>query len=191
MEKYNFGQDDQYLLNENLLGIDNFDDLEVAEQFAFTVRSLEIEQGKCNFQQFDLDSLMKLHHYLFQDVYTFAGKVRDVQLIKGDTRFCQMQFIYPMCEKLFREMKNEPEWSTIDEAAKRLAYYKTELNMIHPFREGNGRTIRIFIRTYAKSKGYDWDFAKLDREGYMQAMIQSVLTTKQLEAIYKDTLIKL
>ena len=191
MEKYNFGHDDQYLLNENLLGIDNYDDLEVAEQFAFMVRSLEIEQGKCHFQQFDLDSLTKLHHYLFQDVYTFAGKVRDVQLVKGDTRFCQMQFILPMCEKLFREMKKEPDWLTIEEAAKRLAYYKTELNMIHPFREGNGRTIRIFIRAYAKSKGYDWDFAKLDREGYMQAMIQSVLTTKQLEAIYKETLIKL
>ena len=191
MEKYNFGQDDQYLLNENLLGIDNYNDLEVAEQFAFMVRSLEIEQGKYHFQQFNLDSLMKLHHYLFQDVYTFAGKVRDVQLVKGDTRFCQMQFIFPMCEKLFREMEKEPEWSTIEEAAKRLAYYKTELNMIHPFREGNGRTIRIFIRAYAKSKSYDWDFAKLDREGYMQAMIQSVLTTKQLEAIYKETLIKL
>ena len=96
MEKYNFGQDDSYLLNENLLGIDNLKDLEVAEQFAFTVRSLEIEQGKFTFQQYNLDSIMKLHHYLFQDIYTFAGKIRDVQLVKGDTRFCQMQYILPM-----------------------------------------------------------------------------------------------
>lgn len=191
MEKYNFGQNDLYLLNENLLGIDNLDDLEVAEQFAFTVRSLEIEQGKFTIHQFNLNALMKLHHYLFQDIYTFAGKIRDVQLVKGDTRFCQMQYILPMCEKLFHEIKKEPEWLTIEVAAKRLAYFKAELNMIHPFREGNGRTIRIFIRLYAKSKGYDWDYAKLDREGYMQAMIESVLTTKQLEAIYKETLIKL
>lgn len=191
MEKYNFGQNDFYLLSENLLGIDNLDDLEVAEQFAFTVRSLEIEQGKFTFHQFTLNSLMKLHHYLFQDVYSFAGKIRDVQLIKGDTRFCQMQYILPMCEKFFRELNKEPEWPTIEVAAKRLAYMKAELNMIHPFREGNGRTIRIFIRAYAQRKGYDWDFAKLDREGYMQAMIESVLTTKQLEVIYKETLIKL
>lgn len=191
MEKYNFGQDDSYLLNENLLGIDNLDDLEVAEQFAFTVRSLEIEQGKFTLQHYNLDSLMKLHYYLFQDIYTFAGKIREVQLVKGDTRFCQMQYIVPMCEQLFLKMKKEPQWHTIELAANRLAYYKAELNMIHPFREGNGRTIRIFLRAYAKSKGYDWDFAKLDREGYMQAMIEAVLTTKQLEAIYKETLIKL
>lgn len=167
MRRYNFGEDESYLLEQNLLGIDNFDDLELAEQFVFTVRSLEIECGKFTMDSFNLASLMALHHYIFQDIYRFAGKIREVQLIKGETRFCQMQYILPMCEKLFTELAQEADWPNVEIATQRLAYYKSELNMIHTFREGNGRVIRLFIHAYAKSKGYFWDFAKLERDGYL------------------------
>lgn len=190
MKKYNFGEDESYLLEQNLLGIDNSDDLELAEQFAFTVRSLEMECGKYTIDSFNLASLMALHHYLFQDIYRFAGKIRKVQLIKGDTRFCQMQYILSMCDQVFTELAQEGEWPTVEIAAQRLAYYKSELNIIHPFREGNGRVIRLFIYAYAKSKGYNWDFVKLERDGYMQAMIDAVLDTNKLENIFLHTLAK-
>ncbi|AVK83354.1 hypothetical protein C3943_07120 [Lysinibacillus sp. B2A1] len=79
-------------------------------------------------------------------MYSFAGHFRDVQLMKGVTRLCQYQFINSYASELFLQKNNEPTWSSINQAANRLAYYKYELNMLHPFRERNGRTIRIFYK---------------------------------------------
>lgn len=93
MEKYNFDEDEQYLLAQNLVGATNFGELEVAEQYVFTVRALQFEQGDYQITSFISKSLGTLHFHLFQDIYRFAGKIRDVQLVKGQTRFCQMQFI--------------------------------------------------------------------------------------------------
>lgn len=139
MGKYNFGTDEQYLLEQNVLQIDNIETLARAEQYAFLVRALEVSQGKFVRPSFDLYSLQALHRYLFQDIYSFAGEIRSVQLTKGSTRFCQVLYILPESERIFGEMTAEPEWTSIEMAAKRLAYYKAELNMLHPFREGNGR----------------------------------------------------
>ena len=72
------------------------------------------------------------------------------------------------------ELDNEPDWESLEHAAKRLAYFKSELNMLHPFREGNGRTNRIFLQAFAKSKGFLWTYDKMDRDDYMQAMIRAV-----------------
>ncbi len=191
MEKYNFGEDEDYLVKYNILGIENLHDLERAEQYVFMVRSLEIEQGHFQFERFDWNTLLALHHYLFQDIYQFAGQVRNVQLAKGTTRFCQAQHISRMAEQLFREMQNEPKWQSIKEAAERLAYFKSELNMIHPFREGNGRTTRLFINAYAKKQGFFWNYAALDQAEYMEAMIQSVLNTEQLVSMFQKTLSKI
>lgn len=116
MEKYNFGEDEQYLLKQCLVAFDNFHDLEQAEQLAFTVRSLEIEQGKYTVQQFDFNSLLNLHYYLFQDVYKFAGKIRDVQLVKESTRFCQIQFISTIGNEIFSKLQEEGTWETLEEA---------------------------------------------------------------------------
>lgn len=74
------------------------------------------------------------------------------------------------------------------EAADRLAFFKSELNILHPFREGNGRTIRIFLYRFALSKGILWDFELIDREKYMQAMIQSVVNTKMLRQLFLDSI---
>lgn len=191
MGKYNFGEDEEYLLRENLLGIDNLEDLERAEQFVFTVRALEVEQDKFTIEQFNLKALMDLHHHLFQDIYSFAGKIRDVQLAKGNTRFCQMQYIQSECNRVFNELSNELEWETIEKAAAKLAYYKSELNIIHPFREGNGRTIRMFIYLLAKYKGFLWDYSKMNREEYLNAMIKSVYDVKPLEKLILDNLKKM
>lgn len=191
MKKYNFGADEQEILQQNLLGIDNLEDLARAEQYAFMVRALEIAQGKFQIPSHDLPGLQALHSYLFQDVYVFAGQIRNVQLSKGTTRFCQAQFIDEMAQQIFHEMQQEPKWETLDEAAKRLAYFKAELNLLHPFREGNGRSIRIFIHDFAKSRGYEWQFEHLQQDSYLKAMIQSVLTSDELEQLFKDTLTKL
>lgn len=187
MEKYNFGEDENYLLSQNLVGAKDFEMLTLAEQYAFTVRALQFEQGDYKIEQFNLNALIGLHQHLFQDIYRFAGKIRDVQLVKGTTRFCQMQFIGSELIRIFEELAHESDWLNVEDAVIRLAYYKSELNIIHPFREGNGRTIRLFIHALALSRGFDWQYSDMDKEQYMNAMIQSVFNTKSLEQLFRET----
>ncbi|GKV67483.1 MULTISPECIES: Fic/DOC family protein [Sporosarcina] len=188
MGKYNEKENDDYLLKYNLLGIDSREELERAEALAFSLRAMALEQNDFIFGSFTLKEFHDLHYYLFQDIYPFAGKFRDVQLMKGATRFCQVQFLNSYASDLFMELNEEPLWNSLNEAADRLAYFKTELNMLHPFREGNGRTIRIFLYAYAMDRGIEWAYETLEREKYIQAMIQSVTDLKLLKELFLETI---
>lgn len=188
MQRYNFGADDDYLLKNNKLGITTIEQLERAEQYAFMIRALQVETERYTIKQLTKQSFCALHHHLFQDIFTFAGEFRDVQLSKGNTRFCQAQFLDVMADELFAEMRREGNWETTAQAAERLAYFKAELNMLHPFREGNGRTIRIFLHAYARTKGYEWHYMNLVKDAYMNSMIQSVTNTSELRRILYETL---
>lgn len=188
MGKYNDQDNDEYLLNCNLLGIKSFGALEQAEAFAFSIRATELERPEYSISSFTLSGFKRLHFHLFQDVYPFAGKFRDVQLMKGNTRFCQVQYLETYAAEIFRNLSKEQNWKSLEEAADRLAFFKSELNMLHPFREGNGRTIRIFLHRFALSKGISWDVELMDREKYVQAMIQSVVNTELLEKLFFDSI---
>ncbi len=188
MAKYNDFENDDYLLKTNLLSITDFAELEQAEAFTFSMRATQIEQGVYNITAFSRNDFVELHRHLFQDIYAFAGQFRDVQLMKGGTRFCQVQFMDGYASNLFTQLNNEPNWDSLEYAAKRLAYFKSELNMLHPFREGNGRTIRIFLQSFAKQKGFFWTYDKMDRDEYMQAMIRAVTSEDLLEQLLLNTL---
>ncbi|MFJ7933881.1 Fic/DOC family protein [Sporosarcina sp. NPDC096371] len=188
MAKYNEFENDAYLLKTNLLSITDFAELEQAEAFTFSMRATQIEQGVYNITSFSLTDFVELHRHLFQDIYAFSGQFRDVQLMKGGTRFCQVQFMDEYASNLFTQLNNENNWDSLEHAAKRLAYFKSELNMLHPFREGNGRTIRIFLQSFAKQKGFLWAYDKMDRNQYMQAMIRAVTSEDLLEQLLLNTL---
>lgn len=190
MAKYNISENDDYLLKQNKLNVRTVEELEEAEILAFTIRATMIELEEYKIKDFSKTSFKALHNFLFQDIYSFAGKFRDVQLIKGSTRFCQVQFLEGYANNLFRELQEEKEWKTIEIAAERMAYFKSELNMLHPFREGNGRTIRIFLQKYAFSKGYVWHYDAMGPEEYLEAMIKSVTDTSLLEILFVKTLQK-
>lgn len=188
MNKYNKFENNDYLLKTNLLGLTDFTALAQAEAFTFSIRATQIEKGVYKITAFSVSDFIQLHHHLFQDIYSFAGKFRDVQLMKGSTRFCQVQFMDTYASDLFTQLSSEPNWDSLQHAAKRLAYFKSELNMLHPFREGNGRTIRIFLQAFAKSKNFLWEYDKINREEYMQAMIRAVTSEDFLEKLFLDTL---
>jgi len=188
MAKYNEQDNDAYLLKHNLLGIDCYQELERAESFVFSLRASDFERGEFVLKDFTMEEFKKLHHFLFQDIYTFAGEFRDVQLMKGNTRFCQVQFLNDNALELFHQLKIEKSWRSLDEAALRLAYFKSELNMLHPFREGNGRTIRIFLHAYAKSQSIEWSYEEMDSSTYIQAMIESVVNIVPLKELYLETI---
>lgn len=136
-------------------------------------------------------SITNLHKVLFDNIYSFTGEIRDVSLVKNQTRFCEHQFIEENLIKIIEEIANELPFKNKKLASKRLAYFKTELNIIHPFREGNGRTIRLFIREVAKSLGYNWEFEFIGRTEYIEAMIESKLDTTQLEVLFSKSLSKI
>ncbi|MGP4038571.1 Fic/DOC family protein [Gracilibacillus sp. D59] len=189
MDKYNNEQNDQFLLEVNLLGAETYEELKEAEAFAFAVRAAELERTQNRIKSFKESDFQELHRYLFQDIYPFAGQYRNVQLSKGNTRFCQAQFISSYAAQLFEELNNESGWENKDKAAERLAYFKSELNLLHPFREGNGRTIRIFLHAYAMTMGYKWEYEKIDREAYLNAMIASVTDTNALYQLFLDSIV--
>ena len=105
---------------------------------------------------FDVEHLNAIHTYLFEDIYSFAGKYRNENIAKGVFRFAEWEYIEPELQRLFKELKNENYLADLskEELAERLAYYLSELNVLHPYREGNGRTTREFIRELALKNGY-------------------------------------
>ncbi|AJD90395.1 hypothetical protein JMA_10780 [Jeotgalibacillus malaysiensis] len=188
MDKYISSENDDFLLKYNLLGVTNEELLMEAEALTFSLRAAEFVRKQYKVSSFDIQSFKDLHRHFFQDIYPFAGKFRTVQLMKGNTRFCQAQYLDSYAEQIFKELAEEQEWSTLEVAAKRLAYFKTELNMLHPFREGNGRTIRSFLHEYARSRGIEWQYDQLDRTEYINAMIRAVTDLSDLELLFRQTI---
>jgi cell filamentation protein len=106
---------------------------------------------------FDIQHLRRIHHYIFQDVFPWAGDFREVMTARtGSFGFPPPQFLIPSLENLFISLKVEKHLAglTLDDFALHAGRYLGELNAIHPFREGNGRTQREFLRTLASSAGH-------------------------------------
>ncbi|MFC3418734.1 Fic family protein [Salinicoccus hispanicus] len=114
-------------------------ELEQLERVAFYLSSSKLESDGLDFLlPVSSTSIMKLHRMLFHKIYDFAGESRDVILMKDQTRFCEPQYMEEQLDEIVKEINSEATWYSLKDAAKRLAYFKAELNMIHPFREGNG-----------------------------------------------------
>ncbi|SFX79332.1 cell filamentation protein [Thermoactinomyces sp. DSM 45891] len=171
----------------NKADITDSEQLEKFERRAVSLRLFALENnpiyGKFNFQH-----LQKIHKYIFQDVYQWAGKLREEDISKGSTMFARTIYIQDVSKDLFRSLAREKNLKglKIDEFCERAAYYNSEINMIHPFREGNGRTQREFIRTLALSNGYELNWKHLDKDTIMQATIKSITDTKDLQEAIKS-----
>ena len=131
---------------------------------------------------FDVEHLNAIHTYLFEDIYSFAGKYRNENIAKGVFRFAEWEYIEPELQRLFKELKNENYLADLskEELAERLAYYLSELNVLHPYREGNGRTTREFIRELALKNGYNLNLSKVTPQDFLQASIKSIADTTDL-----------
>lgn len=126
--------------------------------------------------RFGLTHLLRIHKYIFEDIYPFAGKTRNENISKGTTLFCNCEYIYENFEQIYSQLKkkNFLRHLEINIFFEQLAYYMAEINMIHPFREGNGRAIREYIRCLALANGYVINWNVVDKEHFLDAMIMSV-----------------
>lgn len=116
-----------------------------------------------------------IHEHLFQDVYDWAGKIRTVRISKGGNMFCFPENIESQAQKLFGQLKKDKFLAGLmpDEFAQKAAHFLSELNVIHAFREGNGRTQLSFFLLFADQAGYPIDLEDLDAAAFLNAMITS------------------
>ena len=174
---------------KNKLNIQDLDILYEAERDYSSIRQAELDkQGVTG--DFSLKHLCSIHKHLFQDVYIWAGEIRTVDISKG-TIFCLVQFIEEQFAFLYRKLKKDNFLKDIKdkrEMAIQLAYYLGEINMIHPFREGNGRTQRVYIEQLCMNNGrFEVDFSEISKEEMITASLQSANCSNELmeKMIYK------
>lgn len=116
-----------------------------------------------------------IHRHLFQDVYAWAGKIRTVRISKNGSMFCYPESIRREMSKLFSSLAAQKQFKglTAEEFAGAAAHFIAELNAIHPFREGNGRTQLTFLTLLAETAGHALAMERLDPDKVMQAMVRS------------------
>ena len=161
---------------KNKAGITDQEQLDEFEGDFTAIRLLELTQNPVE-GSFDLAHLCEIHQYLFQDVYDWAGEIRTVDIIRGDSRFCNVRHIQSYSNTVFSALAAEKYLVNLEPKvfANRLAHYLSEINAIHPFREGNGRVQRLFISQLAKQTGYSLDYSALDQAELYPVMQESFL----------------
>lgn len=141
---------------------------------------------------FDVSHFVSIHKFLFEDIYPFAGLYRTENIAKDNFMFANWEFIEENMNMIFNELKSENylEGLEKEKLAERLSYYMAELNVLHPFREGNGRTTREFIRQLALKNGYNLDLSKFAPRDILRASIESVVNMNKLQGIIYTALIE-
>ena len=171
---------------KNKLNIKDNKLLKTAEEEITLIKQMELLKNpiKGNLSK---AHLMNIHKFIFEDIYSFAGKIRREQISKADTMFYPPNLIDRELDKVFAKIKEKNMLKETDEEKifDNLSYVMAELNIIHPFREGNGRTIREFIRLMAKRMGYDLNWGNADKAELLEASIISVDNYKVLIGVLK------
>lgn len=174
------------ILKNKLNIIDNKDLLDEAERqiTAFKILDLKMKPFKGNL---DTNHLFYIHKYIFEDIYSWAGKSRCVNIAKGN-QFCNCVFIEDKLAEIFIELLDDKYLIGVsqDLISKKLSYYLSELNAIHPFREGNGRTQRIFIEYLSNVAGFHVDFSDISPEEMIEASVDSFFKNyEKMDKIFK------
>ena len=167
---------------ENKLGITSSAELACEEERISKKKAVELfESGTLDkLEPGKFASLQAIHKALFEDIYDFAGQLRTVNLAKGNFRFAPLIYL----EAALANIDKMPQ-STYDEIIEKYV----EMNVAHPFREGNGRSTRIWLDLMLKSGiGQVVDWSKVDKEDYLLAMERSPIKDVEIKVLLKDAL---
>lgn len=172
--------------------INKFDikDETVLKELETTITLTKITEYSLNplFNTFDVQHYKEIHKYLFGDIYDWAGEYRTVDMSKKGTAFANADSIENLMSKCFERLNNKNLFQGLnfDDFVDNLVDFYCVTNMIHPFREGNGRTQRVFLTQLINENGYDIDFFEIDTDELMIATIQSANgVTDYLKDIFK------
>lgn len=158
----------------NIPGLSDASQLSIFEANASHARNLELREFPTK-GKFDVQHLKQIHKVLFQDVYDWAGQFRTVNISKGGNLFGAAQFIEMALGGILEKLPAEDFLRNLDREtfATRCGWYFSEINAIHPFREGNGRTQREFLRQLASKAGFSLDWRLVDRDTMTAASRES------------------
>jgi cell filamentation protein len=170
---------------DNILGVTDPAELAMQEEKISKIKAIELydkaildtlEAGK-------FSSLQVIHHSLFSEIYPFAGKLREVNIAKGGFRFAPLMYI----EQSLVYIDNMPQ-SSFDEIVEKYV----EMNIAHPFREGNGRSTRIWLDLiFKKELGQVVDWSKVDKNDYLMAMERSPIKDIEIKHLLRQALTEL
>lgn len=157
----------------------------------YTARRMYQLYEKPIYGSFGLKHLQKIHKFIFQDVYPFAGELRDEQITKGATPFAHPLHLHNNALYIFRKLKNEKFLDGLDKEkfSERASYFFGEINILHPFREGNGRTQREFFRLLALKNGYELEWSKIKPEVMLEASIKSVKDSNAFKDLFMHAIV--
>ena len=167
---------------ENKLGITDSAELARMEEKMSKAKAVEL-YGNNIIEEFEIgkfSGLAKIHKFLFDQIYSFAGKVRTVNIAKGNFRFASVMYL----EDALKHIDDMPQ-STYDEIIEKYV----EMNIAHPFREGNGRSTRIWLDLILKKElklVVDWN--KVDKQDYLLAMERSPVKDLEIKILLKNAL---
>ena len=167
---------------ENRLGIDDSSELARVEERISKKKALELFENNIldSFEAGTFESLAKIHEYLFSEIYDFAGKIRNVNIAKGNFRFAPVMYL----EQALQTIDKMPQSSFEEIIAKYV-----EMNVAHPFREGNGRSMRIWLDLILKKelgKVVDWN--SVDKNDYLMAMERSPIKDVEIRELLRNAL---
>mgnify|MGYP000211238403 FL=1 len=167
---------------ENKLGIKSSAELAREEERISKKKAVELfENGMLEkLEAGKFQTLCEIHKYLFDDIYDFAGKIRTVNLSKGNFRFAPLMYL----ETAIKNVDKMPQ-NTFDEIVEKYV----EMNIVHPFREGNGRSMRIWLDMMLKKTiGQVVDWSKIEKEDYLMAMERSPIKDIEIKYILNAAL---
>ena len=167
---------------ENKLNITDSTELARMEEKISKKKAVELfENGYLDkYKAGSFEMLVAIHKYLFGEIYNFAGKVRNVNIAKGNFRFAPVMYLQAAIENI----EKMPQ-STFDEIVEKYV----EMNIAHPFREGNGRSTRIWLALILKkelNKVIDWSL--VDKEDYLLAMERSPIKDTEIKLLIENAL---
>lgn len=167
---------------ENKLGIKDLAELARQEEKISKIKAIELYERKIveEFEIGKFSGLAKIHKFLFDEIYDFAGVIRTVNIAKGNFRFAPVMYL----ETALKHIDDMPQ-STYDEIIEKYV----EMNVAHPFREGNGRSTRIWLDLILRKElklVVDWN--KVDKEDYLLAMERSPIRDVEIKVLLKSAL---
>ncbi|WP_441003414.1 Fic/DOC family protein [Pseudocolwellia agarivorans] len=177
LNKYNVSQDsycypDSSILINKLNIIDHSQLLEAELEFT-AFRYSEYSSNITSLSEFNLSHLKQLHRHLFQDVYDWAGKIRTVDISKGNTRFCTCSRIEAELNKQLSRVHSFDQYDSKTQLLIEITDIFCELNIIHPFREGNGRTQRFFFEELCFLLNMNVNWPNISKKKWVTANINA------------------
>lgn len=170
------------MILENKLSLDNPVELARQEEKISKKRAIELYDTGIldSLEAGTFNSLCKIHAHLFGDIYKFAGQIREVNIAKGGFRFAPVMYL----EASLKHIDSMPQ-STFDQIVEKYV----EMNVAHPFREGNGRSTRIWLDCiFKKELGKVVDWSKVDKNDYLLAMERSPIKDIEIKHLLRNAL---